>query len=130
MPEQIPIPLSFNSVRSLLLDVCKQAIDAAAYVQSMPQGLALSEHPQYLGHYLYLHNMLITMQADCLRWLAIFTICSKSVIARYPVLLINKSFARARFARSRDRGQGRVPTLGNSYHFHQACIFSACSCNQ
>ncbi len=72
MPNQIPIPLNFNSVRALLLDVCKQATDAMAYVQSIPQSLPLHEHQECLKHYAYLHSVLIPLHSDCVALVSSF----------------------------------------------------------
>ena len=72
MPSQIPIPLNFNSVRALLLEVCKQATDAMAYVQSIPQSLPLHEHPECVKHYAYLHSALIPLHSDCVALVSYF----------------------------------------------------------
>ena len=65
MANQIPMPLGFNSVRNLLLEVCKKSTDAMGYVQSIPQSMPLHKNPQCLDHYSYLHELLISLHSDC-----------------------------------------------------------------
>ena len=72
MPSQIPIPLNFNTVRELLLEVCKQVTGAMGYVQSIPQSLPLHEHPECVKHYAYLHSVLIPLHSDCVALVSYF----------------------------------------------------------